>query len=197
MLPRLVKMGKLTEAWFVNNSRRRKIYSVPRINRKRVSGQEYYPRFEHGLGCTEGLVRFYRADTDCMVIPERKLRGWYIFPEWAIKYFKTGTLLMYEFCTEDNWKRKSVIRSKIKRYKDTFHKFKKKFDAKRCIVVFVADANRWDVDGFVKSEMPTGSEFYFTDYTTFCNTPIGEQLSTPIYIWGNDRWSYPLREQYV
>ena len=77
ILPRLVKKGKLTVAKYGKKN----VYSVPRRNKKRINGKNYYPLFEHGIGCTEGLVRFFRADPNMIVIPERKLRGFGVVPE--------------------------------------------------------------------------------------------------------------------
>jgi hypothetical protein len=190
MLPRLVKMGKLTATKY----RQQLVYSVPRRNKKRISGNKWYWKIKHGLGCTEGLVRFYLADPDCEIIAERHFRGWYIFPEWGIRYSKTGTLLMFEYCTKDNWSRPGVIRSKITRYKKVFHKFAEKFEAKACLVVFVANAPRWTVEKFVRKILPCGPEFVFTDLQTFMDTPIGDQLTAPIYIWGEDGKKYALRK---
>ncbi|MFC1879103.1 hypothetical protein ACFLZW_04250 [Chloroflexota bacterium] len=164
---------------------------MPRINKRRVSGGKYYPLFEHGLGCTEGLVRFYRSDMDCQVIPERKLRGFGIVPEAGILY-PNNTLLLYEFCTHDNFNRPGLILSKITRYQSQLSRFEQKFGGE-AVVVFVADDTRFKVDCFVNDHMPLGEQLFFTDYKTFLDTPIGEQLCAPIYIWGNDSWPYALR----
>lgn len=186
MLPRLVKKKLLTCTRYKKSI----IYSVPRINRKRIEGLQFYPLFEHGLGCTEGLVRFRRADPTGIIIPERELRGYGVVPEWGMLWNKG--LLLFEFCTEDNWRRRSLITGKLTRYKRAIFKFEAKFSAEAA-VLFVADVNRWDVDRFVQKVMPTSKNFFFTDYQTFLKTPIGEQLIDPIYIWGMDAWPYPLR----
>ena len=67
MLPRLERKGKLTSAYYG----KKKVYAVPRKNKNRFYGDIYYPLFEHGLGCTEGLVRFWLSDKSGYVIPER------------------------------------------------------------------------------------------------------------------------------
>lgn len=107
MLPRLVRKGKLTATYYG----KKLVYCALRKNRKRICGSQYYPTIAHGLACTEALVRFSISDPNCEVIGERYLRGFKIVPEWAILY-PNKKLLLFEFCTKDNFKRRAVFKSK-------------------------------------------------------------------------------------
>src|SRR5687767_5269776 len=49
-------------------------------------------RLYHGLACTECMVRLYRSNTKCEVIPERAFRGLGSVPEGGILY-PQGSLL--------------------------------------------------------------------------------------------------------
>ena len=177
MLPRLVRKGKLV----ARNFERKIIYTVPR--------RKNDDKVEHGLACTEGLVRFYRSKPG-VVIPEQKFRsrGYGIVPEWGIKY--DGKILLYEYCTYDNFKR-GEVKGKITRYNRNLPNIENKFKSS-AIVVFVIDDTRMEVDRWVQERMPVGEQFFFTDYDTFLKSVYGEQLIDPIYIWGEDGWPYPL-----
>jgi hypothetical protein len=53
---------------------------------------------------------------------------------------------------------------------------------------------REKVQKFVWEIIPIGLPVFFTDFETFKSVPIGEQLSAPIYIWGEDGKTYPLTQ---
>lgn len=182
MLPRLEKSGKLISKRFG----RKKIYIVPR--RK---GERY---IEHGLGCTECLVRFYRSDINGIIIPERKLRGFHIRPDGGIIY-PNNKILLFEFCTESNLE-SGAVKSKVTRYENNLDRLEHKFKV-TAIVVFIIDVHRLRVDRFVQRYVPMDDVFYFTDYHTFLNTEYGNQLSDGIYINGEDGWPYALRSKNV
>ena len=177
MLYHLVERNKLVARHYG----RPLIYTVPR--------RKNDDKFEHGLACTEGLVRFWNSKKG-EVIPEQKFksRGYRIVPEWGIKY--DGKLLLYEFCTFDNFKR-GKVKSKVTMYSNNLINIENNFNAEG-LVIFVIDADRWTVDGWVQENMPVGYPFFFTDYGTFLKSPKGEQLIEPIYIWGEDGFPYPL-----
>jgi hypothetical protein len=175
VLPRLVSKGKLKRVKY----HRQWVFSVPRVSKSFNDELQ----IEHGLGCTEGLVRFWVSDRSGELIPERKFKGFNIRPEWAIKYPK-GTILLYEFCTRDNSKRLNVLKSKILRYQAIMKK--------DYTILFVMDLPRESVEEIVSKIIPVGP-FMFTDYETFKSIPIGEQFTTPIYIWGEDNQVHPLR----
>ena len=155
--------GKLQARWYDG----RWVYSVKRINR---GSQDKIPdHIYHGLGVTEGLVRFYLSDKSAEIVPPGKFPG--IRPDGVIRY-PTRTVL-YEFCTEDNTRRR--LKQKIKAYKEL----------EGFVVVFVLDVT--DVTPYVDGP------FYFITYKTFTSIPYGQQLTAPHYIWGGDGKVYSLR----
>lgn len=181
MLPRLVRRKKL----IAKRYSKRLVYTVPR--------RKHDHNIEHGLGCTEGLVRIWRSDMQGEIIPERHLRGFGIVPEWGILY-PSGRLLLYEFCTEDNFNRYGHVMGKITRYQNSMGQFESKFDGTE-LVLFVCDVPRMKLQKQLVDKVENGEQFFFTDYKTFLNTPLDQQLTTPIYIWGGDGWPYPLKSQ--
>jgi len=180
VLPRLVKRGKLKSVTIGN----RILYCIPR----KCKGRTLY--IEHGLGCTEGLVRIWRSDMNSMIIPERFFQGFGNVPEWGIKY-QNGKLLLYEFCTKGNFEKPGLVKGKINRYRDSLLAIGGKFEGEG-IVLLVADVPRQAVKNYVEKSIPEGP-FLFTDYQTFKSIPIGENLKAPIYIWGENGQEYPLR----
>lgn len=197
MLPRLVKEGKLVARKYGN----RLIYSVPRRTQKvfdkdipekyREELEDRFLQVEHGLAVTEGLVRLWRSNMEGEIIPERYFRGLGLVPDFGIRY-PSGSLLLYEHTTADNFYRTTVVKGKISRYNDSIDQIMEKFSGNRSIVVFVLDVPRITVKNFVDRRKPIGEIFMFTDYETFKNVPLGENLKSPIYIWGEDGESYPL-----
>ena len=175
ILPRLAKRGLLRRAKF----HKRWVYAVRRVTKS--FSDEW--QIEHGIGCTEGLVRFWISDRSGELIPERKFKGRYIRPEWAIKY-PSGKLLLYEFCTRDNSKRIGVVKSKITRYQAIMRE--------EFVIVFVMDISREEVIELVSRLRPDGN-FMFTDYETFKSVPYGQQFTAQIYLWGGDVQPHPLR----
>ncbi len=105
LLPKFVSRGLLKSFSYGN----RLVYSVPR----RCRGTQLY--IEHGLGCTEGLVRIWRSDMDCTIIPERYLKGNGNVPEWGIRY-PNRKLLLFEYCTLKNFYKSGLVKGKINRY---------------------------------------------------------------------------------
>jgi hypothetical protein len=174
MLPRLVKLGKLV----AHDYSKKLVYTVPR----RCRG--ILPNIEHGLGCTEGLVRFWRSDMNCRVIPEQRFKGFKVVPEWGLLY-PTGKLLLYEFSTRDNAMRSGLISRKVHLYEKYLADIEKEFTA-QATVVFVLDIPREKI-------RPEG-DYFFTDYQSFKSVPIGWQLTVTIYLWGRDGQAYSLRK---
>lgn len=172
MLPRLVKEGKLIEMAYS----KRFVYSCPRRCRGVV------PNIEHGLGCTEGLVRFWRSDMTGEIIPERYFRGFGIVPEWGIKF--SESLLLFEFCTRDNASRSGLVNRKVRMYQEYLPRIEERFGGQG-VVLFVLDIPREKIK-------PTGEFCFFVDYETFKSVPLGHQLTNSIYIWGGDGETYPL-----
>lgn len=167
---------------------RRLVYAVPRRCRSKV------PNIAHGLACTEGLVRFWRAWMAGEVVPERCFRGLGCVPEWGIIY-PSGTLLLYEFSTASHFDHTGRVKGKLARYRAHLTTIEAQFQA-RGLVVFVLDAPRVAVARFVRRLAPLGEPFFFTDYAIFLRVPIGEQLTAPIYLWGEDAQAYALKDNY-
>lgn len=175
-LPLLVKKGILKEyGWG-----KRKVYAA--------WGNPQH--IEHGLACTECLLRFITCDPVCTLIGERHFRGCGSIPEWGIKYPK-GTLLLFEFCTFDNATRSGLISRKVNAYRRYLTEIESKFDSK-AIVLFVIDLPKESVSQMVACYLENAPFFYFVDYESFKNVPTGKQLVAPIYLW-EDGNTYPLR----
>lgn len=117
------------------------------------------------------------------IIAERYFRGSRVIPEWGIRY-PGGKLLLYEYCTRDNFDRYGLVKGKMTRYLKAFPE---------SIVVFVIESTRPKVEQFVRKNTENGDQFFFTDYPTFTGVPIGGQLTAPIYFWGGDGQPYPLK----
>lgn len=184
ILPRLVKKGKLKSYRYG----KRFIYIAPRMGR---NNRVYY-NIEHGLACTEGLVRIWRSKMDGIIIVERHFRGLGSVPEWGIR-FPNKKLLLYEHCTENNFTHAGMIKGKVTKYLENLPDIESKYQGEG-IVLFVLDVDRKRVESFVSRNKPIGEPFFFTDYQTFIKVPIGKQLSTTIYIWGVDGDTYPLTD---
>jgi hypothetical protein len=183
MLPRLVRKGKL----IAHQMGKKIAYASIRHASKQ-------PLFlEHGLGCTEGLVRIIRSKMDGEVIAERFFRGFGSVPEWGIIY-PNGKLLLYEYCTQDNFEHTLTMRNKIRKYLENLEAIEEKFNGE-AIVLFVIDISRDRVSRFIERYKPIGGQFFFTDYNTFKSVPLGCQLTAPIYFWGEDGNPYPLRSE--
>jgi hypothetical protein len=73
LLKRLSDKGKLRVAQFG----KKLVYSAPR-NRKSIDDFQVL----HGLGVTEGLVRFWLSDRSGVIVPERKFKT-KVRPEWG------------------------------------------------------------------------------------------------------------------
>lgn len=206
ILPRLVQAGKLRALRYG----KKLVYSVPRRTRKKLENHFYGDketlkkhgdqialeiyRVDHGLACTEGLVRFWRSKMEGIIIPEKYFRsingGSSGLPEWGIIY-PNGSMLLYEHCTADNFYRPRHVERKVIRYQENIYTLEKHFK-KKAIFVFVLDVPRLMVERFVKTLLPIGNQFFFTNYDSFLCVPIDKQLVTPIYIWGEDGKSYSL-----
>lgn len=211
VLSRLVRGKRLRAVRFGKGL----VYSVPR---KAKLGDEFagLTKVIHGLACTECLVRFYRSRMDGEVIAERFFYGLGSVPEWGIRY-PNGKMLLFEFCTRSNFLFTNLMNGKINAYQRNLEKIERKFQAK-AIVLFVIDVPRITVERFVMGNgMSAGKRaagsvadgvpsaphdggtspllpLFFTDYKSFLNVPLGNQLSAPIYFWVADGKAYPLSQ---
>lgn len=188
VLPRLSRRGKARVARYNRNL----IYALPRKTKF-----EGLWRVEHGLACTECLVRFYRANTDGEAIAERFFKGFGSVPEWGIRY-PNGKMLLFEFSTKTDFTYPGRMFGKLSAYKRHLSDIEEAFQAK-AVVVFVFDVPREKVKKFVDAlngrTAPTAAPrpldegtdspnpFFFTDYKTFLSVPLGEALKAPIYFW--------------
>jgi hypothetical protein len=168
LLPYLTAKGRL----FAYQYHKKLAYIVPR--RAKKPGVEF--RIEHGVGCSECKVRLWLADRTAQFVPERRFKGFTVWPDGGLIY-PNGWLLMYEFSTQDNAKRLGVLRNKARHYlqlmKDTYQ------------VLFVLDLPASKVADVV-NKLPQHEAFWYTDFTTFQNVPLGQQLLAPIYINGGN-----------
>jgi hypothetical protein len=180
MLPRLVEKEKLRAVRYNN----RLVYCAPKFKR---SDRRLPELINHGLGVTEGLVRFWRSDMNAAIIPSRFFRGWGSVPEWGMQY--ENSVLLYEYSTRDNFYQ--TIQEKIRRYKDSLDKFQQRV-GRRVVVVFNIAVHRGNILAWILKYQPEGP-FMFIDEQTFNSMPIGKQLTAPIYLWGGDGQPYPLK----
>jgi hypothetical protein len=189
LLPRLVQGKRLVAVPYG----RKLVYSVPRRCRGRQNKSFY--RIEHGLACTECLVRTWLSDTKGIIFPEQKFRKAKVVPDWGISYAENSTrmALMFEFSSEDNFNRLKLMNEKIARYAAEVDKLARGMSCKDGFILFVCDVSRDKVSKFVEDNRFL-DDFFFVDYETFLTAdPLG-QLAAPIYIWGGDGKEYPLND---
>ena len=147
------------------------IYCIKRVNSTRGDRTPDY--VNHGVGCSEALVRFHISDRNSEILPNFRLPN--IRPDGALK-LSTGTTLLFEFCSYGNTLHR--LKEKIKAYKESGGDY---------LVVFILDVDPKDVKK--RAEGP----FYFTDYDTFKNVNYGQQIDAKIYTYGIDGITYSLR----
>ncbi len=187
------------------------VYVAPqKAKGKNFEDLAIYPKIVHGLSCTEGLVRFWRARTEGEIVAERFFYGCGIVPEWGIRY-PNGKMLLFEFSTKSNFQFSGLMNGKLNAYRRNLAKIEEKFSA-MAVVVFVLDVSRVTVERYVgtlKREVGSVADgdqsalyggdgfpfdpFYFVDNETFLKVLIGQQLKAPIY-FGMDGKEYPLTE---
>ena len=160
ILPRMVKKRKLvSRRWG-----KKLAYAVPRLKNTSL---------EHGLGCTETLIRIWLSDKTGTILPERYFRHLGSIPDWGIRY--GSVLLLCEFSTKSNFEGARIIKTKMTKYLQNMEKIKKKFNSSNIIVIFVLDVPKERIQNFIKRN-PWDGPFFFTDYETFKDVPLGQQL---------------------
>jgi hypothetical protein len=198
ILPSLVKKGELRAIQYG----KRLIYATPE-RFKFIKAAAAYQTCEkklvaifphHGLCCTEILIRVILADKKCEVVSEKAFRhyGWGCVPEWGIRY-PNGKALLLEFCTESNVYARGNLSSKITRYEKNLWKLSLGLEAEP-VVLFVLDIPRPEIEMLVKTSNLGTDPFFFVDYASFQNVPTKKQLTAPIYLWGGNGKTYPLKE---
>lgn len=188
-LRRLEKNGRLRSVQF-GGKRYPKIYALPTHTRN------FDPSLKkHELGCTDTLVRIYRADMNSEVKGEQVFRGCGVLPDWGSRYPqrldpKTGNMILPrilcgEFSTEDNVDEHRVIPSKITAYQNSFARIEERFQAKP-VVLFILEVTRDRVRMLVEKWKPKG-QFYFVDYNSFSSITLGQHLYEPIYFYSDGK----------
>lgn len=181
ILPRLVNKGSLVATKYG----KKMVYACPR----RVRRPGFFFKVEHGLGCTEGLIRFWWSDMTAEIVEERFFFGCGSIPEWGLRY-PNGKMLLFEYCTDDNFNRTNVMNSKLYAYRQNLETINGKFNSD-CFIVFVCDVRRERLESFV-AKNKTGLPAVFTDTETFLQVEIGKQLDASIYLF-EDGSINPLR----
>ncbi len=125
-----------------------------------------------------------------MVIEERFFRSCGSIPDLGLK-FANNKMLLVEFTSKSNYEHYNVIKNKLSAYKRNLWNIDERFSVSS-ILLFVIDVPREKVQKLVLDVTPVGLPVFFTDYESFKSISIGDQLSAPIYIWGEDGKSYPL-----
>ena len=153
-------------------------------------------KVNHGLACTECLVRFYRSRTEGMIVAEKYFYGLGCVPEWGIVY-PDGKMLLFEFSTRNDFLVTGKVKGKLQAYREHIERIEEKFNAK-ALLVYVIDIPKVTLERFLHKVWRAGSvaalspEIFFVDFETFLSIPIGEQLIAPIYYW-MDGNQYALR----
>jgi hypothetical protein len=182
ILPRLVKKGSLV----AYRHGKKLVYTCPR----RIRRPGFVAKVEHGLGCTEGLIRFWWSDQRAEIVEEHCFYGCGSVPEWGLRY-DSGKMILFEYCTANNFGRINVMKAKLAAYRQHLDTINRRFN-REGVIVFVCDVPRMKLQSFLEEIKPTGLPVFFTDYDMFKRVGIGQQLNAPIYIWGEDGLSYPL-----
>ena len=124
-----------------------------------------------------------------IIIPEKYFKGLGSVPDWGMKY--SNLLLLFEYSSKNNFEQARIVKTKVTKYQENIPLILEKFGGNEAIVLFVLDVSRDRANRFVERVDP-GRDFYFTDYETFKSVPLGSQVQTPIYFWGEDGKEYPL-----
>lgn len=181
-LPRLVEREKLKAERY----ERRLVYT------KRSGHTDLIP---HGLTCTRILLKLLKARAG-EVVPEsffkRATESFGLVPDGGLLY--PSGLLLFEYCTADNFGRTYLMKRKLGAYRENIHRIESLFD-KEAIILFILEAKRFEVIHFAeKRGEKTDNQFFFVDLASFLDVSDGDHLSSPIYIWAPDGGSYQLTD---
>jgi hypothetical protein len=133
----------------------------------------------HGLGANECRIRFTTA-REGIFIPQKSLRGYKRVAELAVLY-ENGSMPLIEFSTKNDVDYSGKLRGKLLGYNECLDDIASDFNAKP-FVVFVLDVSRDRVRRLIEYYKPEG-RFFFTDFRTFFEVPMGQALIAPIYFW--------------
>jgi len=174
-LPSLVK-GRKLKTKKIKSFGNRLFYSL--VGNRKTSDNAIV----HGLHCTDALIRFHLSKSG-EYISEREFRAGRFkpTPEFGVCY-EGGkrVLLLFEYSTADNFRRKRLIDKKIDSYAKGLGRFRNEYNAEPYLV-YVIDAPKGEVE--ILAGRWDYNNFYFTDAKRFYSVPYGEQLSAQIYIW--------------
>ena len=183
-LPRLVAQEKLLAVRYD----RKLVY---RLNHAQCNGAGH---LTHDLMCTQIILRFAGQDageivSELFFLEEKKLFG--CVPDWAVLF--PSLVLLCEYSTGDNFRRTRTMRGKLKAYRHYLFRFIDYFDS-AVSVLFIFDVPRYKVQQFVASHTTSDdTPFYFTDLASLLAVPKDGLLTSPLFIWGGDGKSYPLK----
>jgi len=193
--------------WFTGERKRwkRTEYTLPRLVYKRLLQTEpfgrklvyalpgtkshYQGRLRHDLSCTRIILKL--SVTGEEVISERYFRqqAFRPVPDGGILF--DHSLLLFEFSTAQQFKKKAEMRRKMRAYRRHLSKFEEYFAAE-VVVLFIIEAPRYEVKQFVQAGRKQDWAFYFVDFPSFLRVEKCAQLTAPIYISGGDQKEYPL-----
>lgn len=144
-----------------------------------------FDKLHHGLVCADALIAFLLADPTASVLSEKWLQGqkWGKYPEWGLVY--SQSVLMLEFCTQDNISR-GQVQAKANFYAAARPALRASL-AREPVILFLLESDISKAGGYSQSY----PGFYFVDIATFLSIPIKQHLTAPVYFWGGK--GYPLR----
>lgn len=177
-LPVLVKRRQLKRRRWG----RQYVYALPGTNGRSACN------LEHGLRCTDALVRFHLSKAG-EYVSEREFRagGSKPVPEFGVRYGgDTAVLLLFEYSSADNFRRKKLMEKKVRAYVSAMVWFSLMYEAEPYLVC-VIDANESEVERFAGRF--DRNYLYFADAHSFYSAPYGQQLSSQIYLWRGEKVS--------
>ena len=141
MLPALERDGRLLS----ERQGGEKIYWITRRDKGKPTS------IVHEAACADILVMLWRCRMgEGEIVPERTFRGFGIVPEAGIRYSEErNTMLIFEYCTQQNFTHGGVMKSKITRYIKYLPQMEARF-GRRITVLFVLDVERSEVKKFVQ-----------------------------------------------
>jgi hypothetical protein len=187
LLPVLERKGRITAVWHKGE----KVYSPA----GRIAAENF--SLEHDVAATDILIRLWRCRmVEGEIVTERTFRGFAVVADGGVRFdSRRKTMLIFEYCTNKNFNHGGVAKSKITRYRKYMVSLEKHFE-RAITVLFVIDDHRQRVADYVRRNQdlltqPVASNFkasdyypfFFTDYQTFKNAPVGEALGQKIYFW--------------
>lgn len=158
---------------------------IYRLNHPRLRHRTNH--LEHDLMCTKLITRFGAQEIGEIVSELFFLELKQLFnciPDWAVLY--PNMVMLCEFSTSDNFRRKHLMRKKLTAYRKNLFRFIDYFD-NDVSVLFILDAPQHRVKQFaLDNAVPKDRFAYFTDLSSVMQVPKTELLTSPLYIWSGD-----------